>query len=407
MKKIAQCKSNEKENCDALQQHKDKLEKQTADLRCYLDKCKTTIDGYNDMDVFLLDTDLSLPEIHPQPRVTTSNFHKCEDPNRLVNELCGQLSEEYKETSSDRDSVRMPYQTLSVPSPDVGTADADMIGVIREGAETIFAGPGKNRLVLSVLSSLTFPRVPRGVCACDNGSFWISGHNGMAIIHMDLTGEVRQTTKCFIQVRAMSVSPVTNHVWIAGRDQSIREIHPPQPMVLRFYVDDLPTALCMTCDDKVVVGMQYVIKLYTIFGKLLRWTGTDGLLTQVPIIPCYPSKIAECPTSHSLAIICKDSMDKTSDKKDYIQVLDAKLNRKSRLDVGNADALFDPIDVCYVQKYIAVLSASKHLLCIDVNSHIIMSARCKEEPVAMTRLNEDVLLIAHKTKSGNVVRLGK
>ncbi|XP_033758379.1 uncharacterized protein LOC117340727 [Pecten maximus] len=291
------------------------------------------------------------------------------------------LAREIRNTSIDPPSPQC-LQTVEFKPGTISTELLGrMIGKVLVNGEDQSYKPIPTPVVLSEFNT----SFPYDVCrTCLTGDeAWFSYWDAETVYRVDIKGSVKETIECKVKVDSIFVSPTTGRVWFCViDDRSIREITTGGDVVTHFNVNNTPRYLCITSDDRVVVGMLGGIQLYTTDGRAVT-AGVGGPCRQVAVVPDH---MASSSLTGDVAAVDSDGVSyddyiagKTPDKQPHVIVMDKQLNLKFRCkDIGTTtsngsfsqSSKFYPYDVCFdgAGDILVAECFTKSVLLIDGNT---------------------------------------
>lgn len=327
--KVARCLATRKHNVDILLRYRSQIQSQKTNVDSYLSKCKSTCTQGSDIEVLKMRSDTSLPALPVSPKLSSLALKTCTDGNDQIKLLCGHLSIKGVDDMLER---AMPTTVKETPQ---------LQHKIKKGG-----------IHLKLKSKAACESVPHGLRASPNGSFWIRSEDKRSIRRLSESGWVLHSLDCLVTITDLCVCPVTGRAWISGEDHSIREAMLPHTIVLRFFVKQLPTAICVTRKETLIVGTKDDIKMYTMKGELMHTYQRESSFF-LSAKPLHPVKIVES-SSLSLAVLCINQSSKPEDKT-VVRAFNEQLKPTSITVLDRITLTEDPMDMCIIDNVVFVV----------------------------------------------------
>ncbi|OWF34755.1 uncharacterized protein LOC110443802 [Mizuhopecten yessoensis] len=149
-----------------------------------------------------------------------------------------------------------------------------------------------------ILTKFTFPDQATAIFPTEREQAWIRSGNSVALV--DFNGNTVRDLRNSVVMGNMSIAPKTGHVWFAGLEENtINEFSPKssESAITKFTIKDKPRRLCITRNNRVLVGTEDKLSLYTTSGVVLRTS-----VNTASAIVIRPWKIVECPVTGNIAV---------------------------------------------------------------------------------------------------------
>ncbi|XP_021373091.1 uncharacterized protein LOC110463076 [Mizuhopecten yessoensis] len=170
------------------------------------------------------------------------------------------------------------------------------------------SGKQKHRLVSKTKIVAEYDITGNAVCICPttDGGFWTCNDSTGLVTLRDKQGDTVSEINHGNGIRDISVSPKTQNLWACClKDKTVMELTTEGKFNEKFRTEDQPWCVCATADGHVLVGMVKKITKCTTEGKVVLASKRIRLPGRRQLI-CLPSKIAECSTSHNVAMVEQD-----------------------------------------------------------------------------------------------------
>ncbi|XP_060083897.1 uncharacterized protein LOC132563151 [Ylistrum balloti] len=164
----------------------------------------------------------------------------------------------------------------------------------------------KHKAKTKVVSEYDISGDTISICPADDGGSWTCYDCSGLVTQRDKQGEVVKEIEHGTNIRDITVSPKTQHLWACClKDKTVIELTPEGKFSVGFKTDDQPWCLCATLDGHLLVGVAKKVTKYTTEGKVVLVSKKIRIPGRRQLI-CLPYKIAECRASHNIAIVEQD-----------------------------------------------------------------------------------------------------
>ncbi|XP_021364451.1 E3 ubiquitin-protein ligase TRIM71-like [Mizuhopecten yessoensis] len=339
---LSQLRHLENENIQLLTSYKTELERKLADLKDQLNQCKETLQNGTDIKVFdvtsRLHTDITLPR---RPVLGTAKFSPNKHPDESLRFALGKMTL----TSSGQSDGHV----FAKVHTSAGSSDQQLT---RPSDRTPHKMTHSAKLVshlpdFPVLSKWNTPHRSyiRNICPANDGGVWTYGAD-QTVTLLTSEGRIKQQIKSPDRIANICVSPCTQKVW-ACLFGSVVELT-SGTLVRRFNTKSVPTCLCVTKDDHVLVVANHEIIKYTQGGMPSPMTASQS---KKPLMRS-PRMISECPVSQNVAVLDGDWPGDGGENKPLIIVMDKHIQELYRYGQHQHTSrarsqTFDPRDVAY------------------------------------------------------------
>ncbi|XP_021348143.1 uncharacterized protein LOC110447053 [Mizuhopecten yessoensis] len=319
---LARLKHLEEENTKLLTGYSTELEKKLADLKEQLTHCKETLQTSTDIQVFDLSkglqTNITLPE---KPKLGSANFTPNNRRNTILKEAFGKVSLRPSEQFQSSTGLDQSNETSVYDNPLPSGHQQSVKGNTDTGQ-----GPEKVLLPQTeIISEWKSPCRINALCPKSGGGVWTS--YGYKVTHLNSQGEIQQEIQSPVDIKDITLSPTTHNLWACSTaDNSVMELTSGK-LTRRFETKNEPRCLCVTRDERILVGTKHRITEYTPRGN--PGIGTKTSLFKKPIVRS-PQSISQCPINDNVAVVDTDQKGDGGKDKDAVIVLDRQLQQLYR-----------------------------------------------------------------------------
>ncbi|XP_021367313.1 uncharacterized protein LOC110459405 [Mizuhopecten yessoensis] len=353
---LSRVKHLEEEGSKLLIRYQKELEEKFENMKNHLNECRESLQIGTDIQVFDiargLNTYVTLPG---GPSPGNANFSPNKNPERTLEQSLGTVTL----VSPDQSRVDADYQTSS--DNDQSYVHLTLpISTSNDVMTQISPPPQTSPLPQTkVLSKWTAPYAI-GSTSCPSGGsgIWTRDCYSRTVTCFTIKGDVENQVKSPIKVIGICTSPVTNNLWTCSKTyNSVMELI-SGTFIRRFSTKDSPMSICVTNDNRILVGTAGKITEYSIGGT----PGHTTTITQAgkPLV-CTPQSIALCPVSGNVAVVDLDKLTAYSKSKPHLTVMDKHLHelyhygrKRHRSRTGLQS--FDPWDLAYDSQGCLVVS---------------------------------------------------
>lgn len=317
---IAMCGRLETETMDAIHGYKKQIFKMYAELNALVYECKKTLRSGSYVQLYDTDRKCTLAVQLPQfPIMRHLDFEPLETPDELLEHSFGTMLVK----TDYGPNVREPTNVSMARTEDTAVTD---------DRENDFDDEDDRRSTRSqlleeteVVCEFNYPYDISKVCPISDHA-WVSYWERPEILLMNQRGKVKTKYVVDFEVWDISVSRITNNVWMCCRqDCSIRELTTTLAKTprKRFNTGKEPWCFVVTDDNKVVVGMTQDVTQFNLEGRVLNVATVDKYGKRIVI---SPRSLTECPVTRNIAVADFDMVTDEGEGKPRVVVLDHHLN---------------------------------------------------------------------------------
>lgn len=372
------CKETEEVNYQKLFKYRKSLTEVFADLNLQIHDCKEVLQTGSVQQLHVMEKKIKRGLKMPNaPSIKALFFSPTSMDLKKIEEAVGILNMPDDESDDDEKTI----------SSTVREFDAAGSGFFaKEDVSGILTMSEKVSRHITVVTEFKHNTDIHSMCPTNGNLVWILDIFSYEIFLLTRMGAVKETRDIKVYPDDLSISPVNGHMWLSSEDDyKIREIGVGSDKApkIRFHSTDLPLCLCVTRDNKIMVGTHKTVTIYTPDGEVVQRSTTDRTRRQ---LVTFPRHLSQCAISGNIAVADGDDPEWGGEDQPHLVVMDSNLVLKFRYRGELATSLnlkkkhstnFDPYDMCF-----------------DANGSILIA----------DRTNKNVTLITHDGRYlGNVL----
>ncbi|XP_033739222.1 uncharacterized protein LOC117326572 [Pecten maximus] len=316
------------ENTRLLQTYKQDLEIYEEKTKQQLLECDTLLREGTNLEIYYLGCKSHYDELLPfKPTLQTASFTANVNYLASLKQALGNISTGRNQSNSEQDERSTGEQdrcTWSTGEEDKrSTSPYSYAFRIRRETD----GSDESIQHISVVKEFKSPRLISSICHTSDDQRWVSYFNSGSVAFLDRTGIVKEVLKHKVNIKDISVSPVTDALWTCHtQDKRIMELV-SEKFESRFGTKKEPMCLCVTASNHVIVGMAKNVTKFTTKGKIVL---TALAASTKKSLVCTPLRISECPVTQNVAVIDEDFREHGGEGKRNVVVMDTEFRELFR-----------------------------------------------------------------------------
>ncbi|XP_069124774.1 E3 ubiquitin-protein ligase TRIM71-like [Argopecten irradians] len=398
---VQQCEETEKENNDKMLKYRKQLHTLYAELNLSVHESQKTLETGNPTQVYSMEKKVSSAmKLPTAPSIKLTFFNARSLSLDQIEQNFGGLTSPDEQTEADQQTA-MGHPATRIMQD---MYDDSASGIFDGSDSGMLNMPYHGHRSLYCLSEFEHTTDIHSLHSVSNSPYtWILDIFTYDILLVNKKGKLKDKRELKVIPDDLCLSPVTGNMWVSSEDDyKIREAGPSEktPRV-RFHSTDLPLSLCITRDNKVMVGTHKTVTVYTPEGEVVQRTTTDRTKRQMVT---FPRHIAQCPVSGNIAVADGDDPEWGGDDKPHVMVMDSNLLLQFRYRGNKSDSagkkksgpFFDPYDMCFDAGGNLIIADrnNRALLLINREGRYISTLHeDKARPVALSLQNENILWV--------------
>ncbi|XP_060071386.1 uncharacterized protein LOC132551278 [Ylistrum balloti] len=411
---VTQCEEVGKENEEKMLKYRKQLHTLYAELNLSVHECRKTLEAGTPTQVYAVEKKVSTAlKLPTAPTIRPTFFNAGSLSLDQIEQSFGGLTMPDEQTEVDQQTA-MGHPATKLMQDYV---DDSASGIFDGSDSGLLNMPHHGNRTVYCLSEFEHMTDIHSLHSVSNTPYtWILDIFTYDILLVNKKGKVKDKRELKVIPDDLCLSPVTGNMWVSTEDDyKIREAGPSEktPRV-RFHSTDLPLSICITRDNKVMVGTHKTVTVYTPEGEVVQRTTTDRTKRQMVT---FPRHIAQCPMSGNIAVADGDDPEWGGDDKPHVMVMDSNLLLQFRYRGNKSDSagkkksgpFFDPYDMCF--------DASGNLIVADRNNRSLLLVNREgrylstlhvdqARPVAVSLQNENILWVGFDRGKVKVFRYG-
>lgn len=396
---VAQCEESEQANEEKMTKYRKQLHGLYAELNLNVHECRKTLESGSPTQVYAVEKKVSAGmKLPPAPNIRPTYFNAGSLSLDQIEQSFGGLTQPDDQTEAELQTAIAGGVVVTK----VMDLDDLASGIFDGSASGVLNMPYYGNRALYLVSEFEHVSDIHSLHAVENTPHaWILDIFTYDILLVNKKGKMKDKRELKVCPDDLSMSPITGNMWVSSEDDyKIREAGADKTPRVRFHSTDLPLSLCITRDNKVMVGTHKTVTVYTPEGEVVQRTTTDRTKRQMVT---FPRHISQCPMSGNIAVADGDDPEWGGDDKPHVMVMDSNLLLQFRYrGEKNSSAgkkkgpFFDPYDMCF--------DASGNLIVADRNNRTLLLVNKegrylstlfedKARPVAISLQNENVLWV--------------
>ncbi|XP_021376435.1 tripartite motif-containing protein 2-like [Mizuhopecten yessoensis] len=302
----------EEDNTKLIKKYKQDLEMYEKQLKQQIQECKAALQRSSHIQIYDTYCEIHSPtySLPVKPVLGTANFTPNESPQDNLKKALGKvITSGQGQTLTDQDRSVSTSDDLGQPSTQQQRSETK----VKKAVTTCKLLPQTK-----VVEELGSPCYIDSTCPTTDGQVWTSFWNSRTLTLLDRKGIAIQEVNHNAGIYDISLSPTTHTLWVCDRDNHIMELVSGR-LTQRFSTKKVPSCICVTASNHVIVGMTKHISKFTTDGKMVCTTMVKG--TGKPLV-CTPDRISECPVTHNVPVTDFNSESDGGDGNKHVVVMD-------------------------------------------------------------------------------------